>query len=143
MKSLLCRVLIVALLMPALMSCRDGSSTDIGDEMAFAWYGSHDYTNIYSGGDPRDGGLPVIPGGCDYAKWDDRYVLTKGEPWRYATWNKKYRIPQVPAGGFIYFVLEKKLYGGGQEVDPALHGPLTQAEQAAWERRIPGPYQEP
>jgi len=143
MNAWFCRVAVAALLLPALGSCRDGRSTDVGNELAFAWYGRHDYTNLYYGGSPHDGGVPVIPGGCDYAKWDDQYVLTKGKPWRYATWDTAHHIPAVPPGGFVYFVLEKKRYGGGQEIDPALHGPLTPTERAAWERRISGPYQEP
>lgn len=123
MKSLLCRVLIGALLVPALLSCRDGSSTDIGGEMAFSWYGSHDYTNIYSGGDPRDGGVPVIPGGCDYAKWDDRYVLTKGEPWRYANWNKKCHIPQVPAEALSISCLRRSCTVEARKATPPCTAP--------------------
>lgn len=143
MNSLYFRSVIGMLLALALVSCRNGDSTDIGNEMAFAWYNSRDYTNIYNGGDPSEGGVPVLPGGCDYAKWNDRYVLTKGEHWRYANWPKKYHITTAPADGFHYFVLDKKTYGGGQEGDAALHGPLTQAELVEWERRIPGQYKQP
>ncbi|GAA4036365.1 hypothetical protein GCM10022409_21590 [Hymenobacter glaciei] len=143
MKALVCRFVISALLSTALVSCRDGSSTDIGDEMAFSWYGSHDYTNIYHGGAPRDGGVPVIPGGCDSAKWNDRYVLTKGEYWRYRVRKDVFGIIHPPPDSLVYFVVDKKRYDGHQELDPALHGPLTKPEQADWERRIPGRYQVP
>ena len=40
-------------------------------------------------------------------------------------------------------MIDKKRYDGRQELDPALHGPLTPQEQAEWERRIPGPYHVP
>jgi len=118
-------------------------STNVGYQIAFAWYDSRDYTNLYHGGSPIDGGVPIIPGGCDYAKWNERYVLTKGEHWRYANWQPRFNIPSKPADGYHYFVLDKQTYSGGQNEDPALHGPLTQQELAEWERRIPGEFREP
>ena len=142
MKSFCCRIVLAGLLAVTLAGC-NGDSTDIGYEMAFAWYDSRDYTNLYNGGDPADGGVPIIPGGCDYAKWNERYVLTKGKHWRYANWDKKREIPPGKEDDFVYFVLDKASYNGGQEIDPALYGPLTQAEQTEWERRIPGQYREP
>ncbi|WP_046244907.1 hypothetical protein [Hymenobacter terrenus] len=122
----------------ALASCANGYATDVGDGMTFAWRDSFDYTNIYRG----EGTEPVIPGGCDSAKWNDRYVLTKGKYWRYSdtlTWH----LTHVPTDSLFYFVVDKKRYDGHQELDPALHGPLTRQEQAEWERRIPGPYHVP
>jgi hypothetical protein len=142
MKSFCCRIVFAGLLAAALVGC-NGDSTNIGYQIAFAWYDSRDYTNLYHGGDPSVGGVPIIPGGCDYAKWNERYVLTKGEHWRYANWPGKFDIPPVPADGYHYFVLDKKAYQGRQNEDPALYGPLTQEELAKWERRIPGPFQEP
>ena len=123
----------------ALTSCADGYSTDIGDGMTFAWQNSLGYTNIYRG----EGTEPVIPGGCDSAKWNDRYVLTKGEYWRYRVRKDVFSIIHPPADSTVYFVVDKKRYDGHQELDPALHGSLTPQEQAAWERRIPGPYRVP
>ena len=58
--------------------------------------------------DPTEGGVPVPPGGCDYANWNDRYVLTKGKHWHYASWPEKYQISTVPADGFHHFILDKK-----------------------------------
>lgn len=134
--------LLMLLIAASLTSCTDGNSTEVGHNMAFAWYDSHDYTNVYYGGDPRDGGVPVIPSGCDSAKWNDRYVLTKGEAWRYID-NDVWHITQVPADSLFYFVVDTKRYEGHQELDPALHGPLTRMEQLEWEQRIPGPYHVP
>jgi len=111
--------------------------------MAFAWYDSRDYTNIYNGGDPAEGGVPVIPGGCDSAKWNNQYVLTKGHYWRYAVRKKAFGIGQVPSTSMFYFIIDKKKYRGGQELDPALHGPLTQQQRVEWERIIPGRYRVP
>ena len=85
----------------------------------------------------------MIPGGCDSAKWDSNYVLTKGRYWRYSVRRKEFHIVQPPADSLVYFVIDKKRYDGRQELDPALHGPLTPQEQAEWERRIPGPYHVP
>jgi hypothetical protein len=132
------KILALFLFAQVLASCANGYSTDVGDGMVFAWYDSLDYTNIYRG----EGTEPVIPGGCDSAKWNDRYVLTKGKYWRYSdtlTWH----ITRVPADSLVYFVVDKKRYDGRQELDPALHGPLTRQERAEWERRIPGPYHVP
>lgn len=122
----------------ALVSCANGYSTDLGDGISFAWRDSLDYTNIYRG----EGTEPVIPGGCDSAKWNDEYVLTKGAYWRYRG-NSAWHITQGPADSTVYFLIDKKQYRGRQELDPALHGPLTQQQQARWEQRIPGRYRVP
>ena len=133
------RVFALLLVAGILTSCANGYSTDVGDGMTFAWRDSFDYTNLYRG----DGTEPVIPGGCDSAKWNDRYVLTKGEYWRYRVRKDVFGIIHPPPDSLVYFVVDKRRYDGHQELDPALHGPLTKQEQAAWERRIPGRYRVP
>ncbi|UOQ73199.1 hypothetical protein [Hymenobacter cellulosilyticus] len=121
-----------------LSACDNGYSTELGDNMTFAWQNSLDYTNLYIG----NGTEPVIPGGCDSAKWNSRYVLTKGRYWRYAD-NNAWQLTSVPPDSLFYFVVDKKRYQGRQERDPAVQGPLTRAQQLDWEKRIPGPYQVP
>ena len=133
------KVPLLLLIAACLAGCANGNSTDMGDGMTFAWQNSLDYTNIYRG----EGTEPVIPGGCDSAKWNDRYVLTKGEYWRYRGRRDVFGISYPPPDSLVYFVVDKKRYDGHQELDPALHGPLTKQQQADWERRIPGRYQVP
>jgi len=127
------RVLGVGLAVLGLRACFSDPSLDVGNNMTFAYHNSRDYTNLYLG----DGTVPVLPGGCDAAKWNDRYVLTRGEAWRYTStnaWHVKWKAPTY------YFVVDTELYGGGQEGDPAVKGPLTEEELAAWNRRIPGSF---
>lgn len=133
------RCLIVLAVAIGLTGCANGYSTEVGDGMVFAWTNSLDYTNLYIGADSEQ---PVIPGGCDSAKWNKRYVLTKGAYWRYAN-NNAWHLTYVPTDSQFYFVVDKKRYAGRQELDSALRGPLTRREQAEWEHRIPGPYQIP
>ncbi|HEX8506318.1 MAG TPA: hypothetical protein VF630_13200 [Hymenobacter sp.] len=86
---------------------------------------------------------PSSPGGCDSAKWNSRYVLTKGAYWRYKVRKDALGIGQGPADSLFYFVVDKQQYRGRQELDPALHGPLTPQERTEWEGRIPGKYHVP
>ena len=132
------KVFIFFLTIFALASCANGYSTTIGDGLTFAWHNSLDYTNIYRG----EGTEPVIPGGCDSAKWNNEYVLTKGSYWRYRG-SSAWHITPAPADSLVYFVVDKKRYAGRQELDPALQGPLTPAQRVAWEQRIPGNYRVP
>ncbi len=128
---------LLVLLTFALASCTTGA-TDIGDGMVFAEHDGAGYTGLYVG----EGTEPVMPGGCDSAKWNDDYVMTKGLYWRYRD-TSVWHISQAPVDGLVYFVVDKKSYRGRQELDPALHGPLTRLEQAEWEQRIPGRYRAP
>lgn len=128
---------IFVLLIAALSGCTAGP-TDLGDGMVFAEHDGTGYTGLYVG----QGTEPVMPGGCDSIKWNDDYVLTKGLYWRYRD-TSVWHIAQAPADSLVYFVVDKRRYRGRQELDPALHGPLTSSEQAEWERRIPGPYHAP
>ncbi|UOQ53981.1 hypothetical protein [Hymenobacter cellulosivorans] len=122
----------------SLSGCNNGHSTEVGGKMTFAWQNSPDYTNLYIG----NGTEPVIPGGCDSAKWNSRYVLTKGRYWRYAD-NNAWQFAPAPPDSLVYFVVDKRRYQGRQERDPALHGPLSPQQQQDWEKRITGPYQVP
>jgi hypothetical protein len=132
------KLLVLLGLTVTLTGCATGP-TDVGDGMVFAEHDGAGYTGLYVG----NGTEPVIPGGCDSAKWNDAYVLTKGAYWRYRVRQKEFNITQAPADSLVYFVVNKKQYSGRQELDPALHGPLTRQERVAWERRIPGPYHVP
>ena len=134
------KIVFAALLAAALAGCANGHSTDVGTGMVFAWANSPDYTNLYIGEDHEQ---PVIPGGCDSAKWSSRYVLTKGKYWRYQVRKEAFGIAQVPPDSLFYFVVDKQEYRGRQEMDPALRGPLAPQELAEWERRIPGRFRAP
>ncbi|MCR5889950.1 hypothetical protein LRS06_19675 [Hymenobacter sp. J193] len=86
------------------------------------------------------GTLPVIPGGCDAVKWNERYILAKGHCSYYVGRNE-YSGKTLPASGDVYFLIDRQRYTRKQERDPGFSGPLTQEEAAEWEQKIPGPFQ--
>jgi hypothetical protein len=92
-------------------------------------------TGLYIGGT-----VPVIPGGCDAVKWNEQYILAKGQRSYYVGRNE-YRDKVLPASGDVYFLIDRQRYTNRQELDPGFSGPLTQGEATKWEQKIPQPFQ--
>jgi hypothetical protein len=90
-----------------LSSC--SQKNKINDNYKFCFYQNYDYSNIYWGD------LPVIPSGCDSAKWNDSYIVTKSKPWRCNTRK------------VCFYIINMKEYGNDprQELSDGIVGPLS------------------
>lgn len=84
----------------------------IKDNFGFFYYENYDYCNIYWGD------LPVIPSGCDSAKWNDKTIVTKSESWR------------CKSNDECYFIIDMQKYENDprQDLSYGVIGPLSVKE---------------
>jgi hypothetical protein len=124
-----------ALIMGLLVSITGCDFTNyqrIDEDFKFGYTDRTDYTNVYCGD------LPVIPSGCDEAKWDGDIIVARGlRRWHPYAW-----APAQPGEGpMCYFIIHKTAYltnPAAQELSDGFEGPLTQRE---FEVRDPLPEQ--
>lgn len=106
-----------------LASC--GKRYHIKEHLYFTYYENTDYTNIYF----YD--LPVIPGGCDSAMWNDSIIIAKGYFSRYLGLNS-YENTNFDSINYYFFInIEEYQADPRQEMSSGFKGPLspTQIEE--------------
>ncbi|SFQ82406.1 hypothetical protein [Hymenobacter arizonensis] len=117
---------LLSALLVATSACDATNYQRIDEHFEFGYTDRTDYTNVYCGG------LPVIPGGCDEAKWAGDLIVARGlrssHPY---DWS-----PQAKAvpGPMLYFIIHKTEYltnTAAQELNDGFEGPLSEAEFSA------------
>jgi len=105
----------------------------IDSDFQFGYYERPDNTNVCCGD------LPIIPSGCDEAKWDGDIIVARGlranHPY---AWSDQSRAVE---GQMLYFIIHKAAYltnPAAQELSDGFEGPLSQTE---FDARDPLPHE--
>lgn len=113
----------VTVLLLVTTGCDSTNYQRIDDDFEFGYTDRTDYTNVYC----HD--LPVIPGGCDEAKWNDSLIVACGRQrfTRYG-WSP---LANTAKGELLYFIIHKTAYlqnTAAQELSDGFEGPLSEDE---------------
>ena len=88
------------------------SGHNIQRNFSFTYYENYDYCNVYF----HD--LPVIPSGCDSAKWNEKIIVTKSNEWRCDSKQE------------CFYIIDMKIYENDprQDLSDGIKGPFTLVE---------------